>query len=149
LVHPGRSILVGLLSGGAMIGWPFLVLAIAEAMFPAMRVGALLLLPAGRGAGALLAAVLPRLPALTLPRARGRLRRREGASAVLTSMAGLGVALTLAVPALITSLVPCVGGWFVLSAWAALLVGAAAPVGLALSGGLDPLGALEAFREGE
>ena len=149
LVHPGRSVLVGLLSGGALFGWPFLVLVIAEAMFRGMRVGTLLLLAAGWGAGALLAAVLPFLMSLTLPAARGKLRGPEGASAVLTSLAGLGVALTLAVPALITSLVPCVGGWFVLSAWAALLVGAAAPVGLALSGGLDPLGALEAFREGE
>lgn len=145
LDRPGSALLLGLASTAILGGWPLLAAALDHAVARWVI--------AGWGTAALFALALPALMAVALQLVRRRppdpAALRRALAHAPTAVAGLAVAFTWAVPAVLLGLVPCLGGLLVFTAWLALLIRAGAATCLALEHGLDPLSALAAHAHAE
>lgn len=156
---PGGTLLIAFLGALPLVGWPLFVsrvlwpLVVRLTGVDAFQGMSGYLMLTGWGAAAGLACLLPALLALALQSARREPRSLEAALRALrhapTAVAGLAIAVNLAAPALLAGVVPCAGGWLVLSLWTALFLSAGAATCLSIERGLDPLAALAALREAE
>lgn len=156
---PGGMLLIAFLGALPLAGWPLFTsvvlwpLVVRLTGFDAFQGMSGYFMLAGWGAEAGLACLLPALLALALQSARGEPRSLQAALRALrhapTAVAGLAIAVNLLAPALLIAVVPCAGGWLVLSLWTALFLSAGAATCFSIERGLDPLAALTALREAE